>query len=167
MLKILQNAWALEAAVQETPNSEVSLSKEKTPKSGRSVSSSSATISLCSVTASSAGDISSFEEDSNSQYSQAKSKSVSKKEPSNKYLPTKTPQEKFSFPVPAHVLKNELRRRALSDESSENETELKSLPNKELENLHVSEESVVGKEIFCLADIQEKVKIYDNFIKKL
>lgn len=80
-------------------------SKKEIPASCRSVSSSSATISVCSVTASSAGDVSSLGADSSSsQYSRARVDD-SKMEIHKCVVPTKN---KFSHPISGPSLQKKL-----------------------------------------------------------
>lgn len=81
-------------------------SKKELPASCRSVSSSSATISVCSVTASSAGDVSSLGADSSnsSQYSRARV-DESKMKIHKFVVPTKN---KFSHPISGPSLQKKL-----------------------------------------------------------
>ncbi|XP_059474864.1 uncharacterized protein LOC132196320 [Neocloeon triangulifer] len=99
--KSLQNAWSFGSDQKPPSDDESHLEKVKSISSKGSERSSVTLNSMCSISASSAGDVSSFEDDSASE-------SIKSEEPPLLKKKECRFDKKFSFPVPARVLEEKL-----------------------------------------------------------
>jgi hypothetical protein len=163
VLQVLKKAWSFDSEDSDVHHLCVEGEQQKleiaaknelaVSNRGRSVSTRSATISACSLTASSAGDVSSLgADDSNSsQYSRA---GVQEQESTKKIKSCVAPaKNKFSYPISSQSLQKKLQDTFEIDESNDEDfyfEDTKAL-DKDFDRFKIADSS--------LANIQEKVGV--------